>query len=259
MPDHPPDHQLGHAPGHAPGWPPLDAIARRFEFAAWPQAQAHPSWLAALASATGVPVASQWGPGAGPAALAVAQALLAEAGAPPGQRVPVDQLPRWALLPRDSLHSHLAAAGAINLLPELRAAVHGPAQRHWDALLGPELRRGTLRWCSRHLRAEVPAHARALRAPAQAAARSAEGWQAFCLAMSLAALAELGDAVAARMRLAWPHALRHTPALPLDSAALRWLQACLKVAEVMRDDLAREAAPTAPEALAGAPMAGAGA
>lgn len=240
-----------------PGWPALDAIARRFEFAAWPQAHVHPSWLAALASATGVPVAGQWGPGAGPAALAVAQALLAEAGAPPGQRVPVDQLPRWALLPREGLHRHLAAAGAINLLPELRAAVHGPALRHWDTLLGPELRRGTLRWCSRHLRAEAPAHARALRTPAQAAARSAEGWQAFCLAMSLAALDELGDAVAARMRLAWPHALRHTPALPLDSAALRWLQACLKVAEVMREDLAREAALPAPDAAAGAPAAGA--
>lgn len=228
--------------------PPLDLVAQRLAFAAWPQARVHASWLEALAQASGVPVANA---GHGAAARAVAHALWTEAGVPaipPAAPVPVDRLPAWALQAVDDLHRQLATAGALNLLPELRAAVRGDAIRHWDAVLGPGLRRNTLRWCRQNLAVDVPPHARPLRSQAQAAARSPEAWQAFCQAMALAELAELGTGVQARMRLAWPHALRHVPPLALDPAAARWLHTCLKVAGVMLADLAR---PDGTEALAG--------
>ncbi|MDT7836048.1 SctK family type III secretion system sorting platform protein [Aquabacterium sp. OR-4] len=236
----------------AAGW--ADEIAQRFQFAAWPQARVHASWLDALTQASGVPVTAGWGADAGPAALAVARALLAEAGAPAGQRVPVDQVPAWALQDAAALQRQLSVAGALNLLPELRAAVHGEAIRHWDRVLGTDIRRSTLRWCQLHLSVEVPPHARGVRHMAQAAARQPDSWQGFCLAMALAGLGDLGEAVSARMRLVWPHSLRATPPLPLDVQALRWLHTCLKVAGVMLADLASDAeATSATAAPPGAP------
>lgn len=219
---------------------PMDLIEQRLAFSAWPQARVHPSWLQALSLASGVPASPAWGAGHGPAARAVADALLIEAGAAPASaapRIPIDRVPAWALQPPDRLQRQLSTAGALNLLPELRAVVRGEAIRHWDAVLGPDVRRNTLRWCVQNLKVDAPPHARSLRSQAQAAARTPDGWQAFCQAMALAALAELGEAVQLRMRLLWPHAQRHVAALALEPAATRWLHTCLKVADVMLADL----------------------
>jgi hypothetical protein len=209
----------------------VSAIERRFCFAAWPQAYAHSSWFERLEARLGMPVSRDSSRAAAGAEQAVALALLSEAGAGgtrPG--VAIDALPDW-LLEHGQVQRRLSTAGALNLLPELMRAVSGETVRHWDAVLGPGVRLAALRLGSSRPPSSASAASLTVRQFALLAARTTAEWTRFCLCLGLTGLTALGAAVQARLRLAWPDALRDAQPWPGDEATLRWVDACLASAE----------------------------
>lgn len=211
----------------------LDTINRWLEFAAWPQARADVSWFEWLDDASGMKVSRAWGRDAGGAEQAVAAALLVEAGAVPSEDLMIDRVPLWATQASPSLRRHVSTVAAVNLLPELRLAVRGNVTRQWDTVLGAEARPTALQLCQTDFPADPPAHAEPLRRQALSAATRPDAWDLFCLRLGLLALAERGPAVAARLRLAWPHVLRHVQPLAVNAAACCWLEACLKAVDML--------------------------
>jgi hypothetical protein len=206
----------------------LESVHRWLEFAAWPQARAELSWFQWLDTATGMTVSRGWGRNAGGAEQAVARALLAEAGTAGSQGLMIDTVPLWVTQASPLLRRHVSTVAALNLLPELRLAVRGDVTRQWDTVLGGEVRPTALLLCQTNFPANPPAHAELLRQQALSASSSSAAWDLFCLRLGLAALAEHGQAISARLRLAWPHALRHAEPLAANAAARSWLEACVK-------------------------------
>lgn len=210
-----------------------DDLVRRLHFAAWPQAHAHASWIEAVEHRLGVTLPRGIGPGAGLLDVAVAHALMHEAGVDPSAPTPVDRLPPWALLPEQALRHRSSVVAARPLVPELRRAVSGEAARRWEEVLGSEVR-GTVLLSS--VQGSTPPPSARFRQALIEASHSRESWQVICLRLALGALAGLGLAAWARLRMAWPLALRrHEPYLAQGTDA-DWFGSAMQAYE--------EAAPT---------------
>ncbi len=213
----------------------VDAIERRFCFSAWPQTTAHPSWFDVLDDAVGMRVSRTCGRTVGEPERAVADALLWQVGVDSSQRVADDYVPLWAMQAHEPMRQHLSAIGALAVLPALKLAVSGAEVRHWDTVLGAGVRHVALLLARTHPQAELPAPAIDLRRQATVAAQSSHGWEVFCLRLGLSALSEQNQAVRARVRLAWPHALREQAPLALEEAVQSWLvEACLLATQLQR-------------------------
>ncbi len=216
----------------------LDAIERRFCFSAWPQTTTHPSWFEVLDRLVGMRVSRNFGRTVGETERAVADALLRQVGVDSSQRVADDYVPLWAMQAHEPMRQHLSTIAALAVLPALKLAVSGAEARHWDAVLGAGVRHVALLLARTHPQAEPPTHAThatELRRQATVAAKSAQSWEAFSFRLGLAALNEQKQAVRARVRLAWPHALRDEAPLVLEDAVQSWLvEACLLSTQVQR-------------------------
>lgn len=209
----------------------MNDIERRFNFAAWPQVWAHPTWIDSLEEATGLSLSRDCGPNAGLAEMALAQALLMQAGAT--HPVAIDRIPTWSMQAREPLQRHLSTVGALSLMPELRLAVSGEATRRWDSILGFGVRRNALLLCQADLPVEPPPRAWGVRQQALSAAGCAAEWSMLCMRIGLTLLEPHGLGMCARMRLAWPYTMRHAQALEIDDDAKAWLDACQKAASLL--------------------------
>jgi hypothetical protein len=213
----------------------LDTIERRFCFSAWPQTTTHTSWFEALDEAVGMRVSRNCGRAVGEPERAVADALLRQAGVDASHRVADEYVPLWAMQAYAPMRQHLSTIAALAVLPALKLAVSGAEARHWDAVLGAGVRHVALLLCRTHPESEPPAHATELRREATGAAKFAQSWEAFSLRLGLAALREQNQAVRARVRLAWPHALRDEAPLALEDSVQSWLvDACLLSTQLQR-------------------------
>jgi hypothetical protein len=213
----------------------LDAIERRLCFSAWPQSTAHSSWFDVLDQVVGMPVSRNVGRTVGEAERAVADALLRQVGVDSSQRVADDYVPLWAMQGYAPMRQHLSTIAALAVLPALKLAVSGAEARHWDAVLGAGVRHVALLLVRTHPQAEPPTHATELRRQATVAAKSSQSWEAFSVQLGLAALSEQKQAVRARVRLAWPHALRDDAPLALEDSVQSWLvDACLLSTQLQR-------------------------
>lgn len=215
----------------------LDEVWRRYFFAAWPQAYAHPSWMDALEAATGLRLPrGPAGAAAGLAEQALAHALLGEVGACLSDPVPVDRVPAWAMQGHGPMRRHLSAVAALGILPALTLTVKGGEVRQWDAVLGAGVRQAALcAWRALPETIAPPPRARGLLRAASAAAGSPAEWERFSLGLGLAAVAECGEPVRSRIRLAWPRDLRDVAPFAVEATVQRWLaRACLEVAHWLR-------------------------
>jgi hypothetical protein len=213
------------------------AVEQRFCFAAWPQAYAHASWLDALDAAVGLKVSRRADRQSGAAEQAVAKALLmqvGQAGVDVLDGVAIDRVPSWAMQRHAPMRRLLSMVAGLVVLPALQRVVGGEQSRHWDAVLGLQVRQDLLRmgradgFTDKQL--ALPSSVMSLVQLALAAAKTTPEWDGFCLHLGLAALAEYGAAVQARVRLAWPEAMRSTQPLAVDEAAHTWLvYACAAV------------------------------
>jgi hypothetical protein len=223
----------------------LDAMERRFGFAAWPQACAHGSWFEALDALVGLKVSRQHGPSSGVAEQAVAQALLAQVGCDVQTKVDIDCVPLWAMQAHGVMRRHLSSVAGLVVLPALKRVVNGEQIRLWDAVLGVQVRQDVLRLGRIDIELELPSTAQGLYALALAAAKTTVDWDKFCLQLGLTALAPYGSAVTARVRLAWPHALSKTAPLVVDESTQTWLvRTCMKVSQHLPARLTPEPSPT---------------
>lgn len=215
----------------------VDAIERRYCFAAWPQAFAHASWFDVLDDTAGLPVSRRYGPESGLAERCVAQIMLSQVDASLSDRVADDCVPWWAMQPHEPMRRHLSAISALCVLPALRMAVGGAEVRQWDAVLGDQVRHVALLLGRTQAQAEPPADGLDLKRLSSTAAKSADTWSRFCLGLGLAALADHGAPVTARVRLAWPRALRDVEALEVSSASQSWVAAaCRMPTQLLRSD-----------------------
>lgn len=199
------------------------SLEHRLCFAAWPQTFAHASWFECLDAMVGMKVSRTVGRQVAQAERAVASALLVLAGAEAPTGLADEALPLWAMQPHAPMHRHLSTVAALALLPALRSAVGGAQARQWDATLGAGVRQAALALARAHVQAEAPKHAEALRQQAMSAATDAKAWEAFCLQLGLAALADHDPGVLGRVRLAWPHGLRGLAPLALEDEVRAWL------------------------------------
>lgn len=215
----------------------LDAIARRYCFAAWPQAFAHASWFDVLDGAVGLTVSRETGRTVVGAEQAVAHALLKQVSVDFSQRVADEYVPLWAMQAHAPMRQHLSTIAAFALLPTLKLAISGVQAQHWDSVLGTGVRRAALLLARTHPNAEPPLHATGLRQHATVAAKTAVAWEAFTYRLGLAALKDQNAAVRARFRLIWPHAMRDEEPLELEDSVQFWLvDACLLSTQVQRND-----------------------
>ena len=212
----------------------LDDIERRYFFAVWPQAYVHPSWFEMLDLAVGLKLSRRFGRGIGLAEEAVAQALLCQVGVDRSARFPVDQVPPWSMRSHAPMRSHLSTVATLSVLPALKLMVSGAQTRQWEAVLGLGVRQQALKLCQIHPHLVPPTQAMSfLRAGAEASRAPGE-WDRFCLSLGLAALAQFGDAVRSRVRLAWPLSYRQVEPLALNESAQSWLATvCLTVAQAL--------------------------
>jgi hypothetical protein len=225
-------------PGEPAG---LDAAWRRFTFVAWPQAHAHPTWIALLAQRLALPPeraeqeARLPGHEAGAVARAWASALLAEVGERRDAGTADGWVPAWLVLPLSAMRAHLSVIAA-SLLSEPLARTSGTeAVQRLEAVLGAGVRRAALLLARQHgadqddaSRSELQSAAQKALAEALSTATS-EPWDRFCLRLGLSALdagaATQRQALQARLRLVWPEPMaRHAQPLALASAfASAWL------------------------------------
>jgi len=206
----------------------VTAVEQRYCFVAWPQTYAHGSWFDALDSVVGIAVSRETGPMAGMVEHQVAQCLVAAAGGHYAQPVAGEHLPWWVLQSPADLRRHLSAVGALLVLPELSRAVGGAEARHWDGVLGNEVRRAALRHTRAAARFGSATELDVLRQQAREATRLESTWSKFVFRLGLAALLPLGQGVGARYRLQWPHDWRELQPLQMTSGSLDWLiQACM--------------------------------
>jgi hypothetical protein len=219
----------------------LPTVEQRFCFAAWPQAYAHASWLNALDAAVGLQGSRRADRQSGAAEQAVAKALLVQvgqAGVDVLDGVAIDRVPSWAMQRHAPMRRLLSMVAGLVVLPALQRVVGGEQSRHWDAVLGLQVRQDLLRMGRADGRADgctdkqlaLPSSVMSLVQLALAAAKTTPEWDRFCLQLGLSALAQVGVAVQARVRLAWPDAMRGTQSLAVDEAAHAWLvYACAAV------------------------------
>ena len=213
----------------------LDAMERRFCFSAWPQTTTHSSWFDVLDEAVGMRVSRNCGRTVGEAERAVGDALLRLVGVDSSHRVADDYVPLWAMQAYAPMRQHLSTIAALCVLPALKLAVSGAEVRFWDAILGAGVRHVALLLARTDPHVEPPTRAIDLRRQATVAARTAEQWEAFSYRLGLAALSEQRLAVQARVRLAWPHALREETPLALEDSVQSWLvDACLLSTQLQR-------------------------
>jgi hypothetical protein len=215
----------------------LDAIERGYCFAAWPQTYAHASWLDVLDDAVGLRVSRACGRTAGVAEQAVAQALLKEVGASASERVALDRVPLWAMQTHAYMRKHLSTVAALSVVPALKLAVSGAEARHWDAILGSDVRQAAMLLSHSNPEVLPPPQAAGFRQLASSAAKTADEWERFCLSLGLTVLASHHPTVCARVRLAWPRALRHVEPLATVQVVRSWLnRACTRAAQLLRAD-----------------------
>jgi hypothetical protein len=211
------------------------AVEQRFCFAAWPQAYAHASWLDALDAAVGLKVSRRADRQSGAAEQAVAKALLVQvgqAGIDVLDGVAIDHVPLWAMQRHAPMRRLLSMVAGLVVLPALQRVVGGEQSRHWDAVLGLQVRQDLLRIGLADTQLALPSSVLSLVQLALASAKTTPEWDKFCLQLGLSTLAEYGAAVQARVRLAWPEAMRGTQPLAVDEAAHAWLvYACAAVAK----------------------------
>jgi hypothetical protein len=216
----------------------LDAMERRFCFSAWPQTTTHTSWFDVLEEAVGMRVSRNCGRTVGEAERAVGDALLRLVGVDSSHRVADDYVPLWAMQAYAPMRQHLSIIAALCVLPALKLAVSGAEVRFWDGILGAGVRHVALLLARTDPHVEPPTHATELRRQATAAAKTAQGWEVFSYRLGLAALSEQKLAVRARVRLAWPHALRDEAPLALEDSVQCWLvEACLLSTQLQRVEL----------------------
>ncbi len=213
----------------------LDAVERRYCFAAWPQTYAHASWFDALDEAVGMAVSRDCGRTVGEVEKAVAHALLRQAGIDYSQRAADDYVPLWAMQAYAPMRQHLSTIAALAVLPALKLAVSGAEARHWDAVLGAGVRHVALLLGRSHPQAEPPPHATELRRQATAAAKTAPTWEIFSFRVGLTALESHNAAVRGRFRLIWPRSMRDQASLVLEDPVRSWLvDACMLSTQVQR-------------------------
>jgi hypothetical protein len=210
---------------------PIDAIGRRFAFAAWPQMVAHPSWFDELDAIVGLPVSRRCGRDTGLAEQAVARALLECVGAGSSDQRIDESVPLWALRAHRPMRNTLSTVAALCVLPLWRQAVRSADVQRWDAVLGVGVRHAAVRLWRDDPRLKPPAAADALLQQTRAAAAAAPAWERLCLGLALTALAHHGSEVRARVRLAWPVALRDVEPLgPVDGLQAWAADACERAA-----------------------------
>lgn len=213
----------------------LDAIERRYCFAAWPQTYTHASWFDVLDEAVGMAVSRDFGRTVGEAERTVAHALLQQAGIGYSHRVADDYVPLWVMQAHAPMRQHLSTIAALAVLPALKLAVSGAEARHWDTVLGAGVRHVALLLGRSHPQAEPPAHATELRRQATVAAKTAPTWEIFSFRVGLAALEGHNAAVRGRFRLIWPRSMRDEASLVLEDSVRSWLvDACMLPTQVQR-------------------------
>lgn len=213
----------------------LDAVGRRYCFAAWPQTFTHASWFDALDEAVGMAVSRDFGRTVGEAERAVAHALLQQVGTAYCQRVADDDVPMWAMQAHAPMCQHLSTIAALVVLPALKLAVSGAEARHWDTVLGVGVRHAAMLLGRSHPQIEPPPHAAELRRQATAAAKSALTWELFSFRVGLTALESHDAAVRGRFRLIWPRAMRDEASLVLEDSVHSWLvDACMLSTQVQQ-------------------------
>jgi hypothetical protein len=148
--------------------------------------------------------------------------------------VAIDRVPSWAMQRHAPMRRLLSMVAGLVVLPALQRVVGGEQSRHWDAVLGLQVRQDLLRMGRADACADkqlaLPSSVMSLVQLALAAAKTSAEWGRFCLQLGLSALAQVGAAVQARVRLAWPEAMRSTQPLAVDEAARAWLvYACAAV------------------------------
>jgi hypothetical protein len=209
------------------------AVEQRFCFAAWPQGYAHASRFEALDAAVGLKVSRRADRQSGAAEQAVAKALLVQvgqAGVDVLDAVTIDHVPSWAMQRHAPMRRLLSMVAGLVVLPALQRVVGGEQSRHLDAVLGLQVRQDLLRMGRADKQLALPSSVLSLVQLALSATKTTPEWDGFCLQLGLTALAECGPAVQARVRLAWPDAMRSAKPLAVDEAARAWLvYACAAV------------------------------
>jgi hypothetical protein len=216
----------------------FDALGRRFAFAAWPQMYVHPSWFDELDAAVGLGVSRRCGRDNGLAEQAVAQALLGWVGASLFDRVSDEHVPLWAMRAHRPMRNTLSVVAALSVLPLWRLAVGAEDARRWDEVLGVGVRHAALRLWKADPRIKPPAAATQLCAHAREASATPADWERLCLRLGLTALAAHSAGVRARVRLAWPTALRDVEPLTAAQALQPWAaEVCEQAARLLHPDV----------------------
>ena len=215
----------------------LDAIEQRYFFAAWPQAFVHSTWMDLLDRAVGLKLSRRFGACIGLPEEAVAQALLSQVGVVRAARFAVDQVPTWAMRTHAAMRRHLSTVAALSVVPALKLTVSGAQARQWDEVLGAGVRQHALKLCQTDPHLLPPPQAPGFLQSGPSASKTPHDWEQFCLSLALAALMQLGSAVCARVRLAWPVAYRLVEPLAVNEAEQSWLGAvCMKVAQRLPEE-----------------------
>lgn len=217
-----------------PGATSAEAVERRFAFAAWPQAIAHPSWLEQLSRETGLPLQAVRGPEASASDRLVAEHLLRLVNACGNDGTGSVPVPPWVLLPFPELRRHLGCVAGLPLQALLRDAMPAAQARRWDRVLGPGVRRVIL--CMAPTAAGVLDAADRERLTRQALDGLVDegAWLRFCMAFGLAALSGLPAGVQGRFRLMWPASLHDVVPLPAAAPLAAWMSAACQLSTRLR-------------------------
>jgi hypothetical protein len=168
----------------------------------------------------------------------VARALLEGVGAGSSAHAIDESVPLWAMRAHRPMRNTLSVVAALSVLSLWRRAVSPADVQRWDEVLGLGVRHAAVRLWKADPHLNRPAAADALFQQAREASTNAADWEHLCLRLALTALSSHGPEVRARVRLAWPTALRDVEPLDPVEGLQPWVaDACERAARLLHPEL----------------------